>query len=196
MTLNMMQKHLGLNCIKDCIILPFATGMSLTISMLALKSESDKLNQDRKYVIFPRIDQKTCLKSIYTSNLQPIVVEPIVEGDELRTNIDAINTILESDEYKDKVLCVLSTTSCFAPRAYDSIVEIAKICKEKGINHIINSAYGLQCSKISSDVVEASKKGTVDVIVSSTDKNFMVPVGGSIIYSPHAAKTKDGAGII
>jgi len=25
--------------------------------------------------------------------------------------------------------------------------------------------------------------GRVDVIVSSTDKNFMVPVGGSIIYS-------------
>lgn len=56
MTLNLMQKHLGLNSIKDCIILPFATGMSLTISMLTLKSESDKKGQNRKYVIFPRID--------------------------------------------------------------------------------------------------------------------------------------------
>lgn len=128
--------------------------------------------------------------------MQPIVVEPIVEGDELRTDVEAITNILESEEYKDKVLCVLSTTSCFAPRAYDSVVEIAKVCKEKSINHVINSAYGLQCSKISSDLVEASKKGTVDVIISSTDKNFMVPVGGSIIYSPHPAKTKDGVGII
>ena len=38
--------------------------------------------------------------------------------------------------------------------------------------------------------------GRVDVIVSSTDKNFMVPVGGSIVYSPKR-KGKDGdVGII
>ena len=34
----------------------------------------------------------------------------------------------------------------------------------------------------------ANKKGKLDVLISSTDKNFMVPVGGSIIYSP---KKKD-----
>lgn len=28
------------------------------------------------------------------------------------------------------------------------------------------------------------QKGALDVLISSTDKNFMVPVGGSIIYSP------------
>jgi len=134
---------LGLNCIKDTIILPFATGMSITISMQTIKSESNKRDEDRNYVIFPRIDQKTCLKSIYTANLYPIVVEPIIEGDELRTDVKKIEEILNSEEYKEKVLCVLSTTSCFAPRAYDSIVDIAVLCKKEGINHVINSAYCL-----------------------------------------------------
>ena len=143
MTLNMMQKVLGLPNIKDAIILPFATGMSITISLLTLKNESDKKGEDKKYVIFPRIDQKTCLKSIYTANLQPIVIEPIYDGDELKTNVEQIETVLKSPEYAGKVLCVLSTTSCFAPRVYDSVVEIAKICKNNEIKHVINSAYGL-----------------------------------------------------
>ena len=30
----------------------------------------------------------------------------------------------------------------------------------------------------------------MDIIISSTDKNFMVPVGGSIIYSPQPPKSK------
>lgn len=79
MTINLMQKHLGLSCVKDAIILPFATGMAITISLLTLKSQ----NPSKEFVIFPRIDQKTCLKSIYTANLTPIVVEPIHVGDEL-----------------------------------------------------------------------------------------------------------------
>jgi len=53
---------------------------------------------------------------------------------------------------------------------------------------VINNAYGLQCTKVSQDIVTSTKEGRVDVLISSTDKNFMVPVGGSIIYSP---KKKD-----
>jgi O-phospho-L-seryl-tRNASec:L-selenocysteinyl-tRNA synthase len=37
-------------------------------------------------------------------------------------------------------------------------------------------------------VTESIKKGRIDALISSTDKNFMVPVGGSIIYS---GKKKD-----
>jgi hypothetical protein len=47
-------------------------------------------------------------------------VEPLLEGDELRTNLAAIEALMK--EYEGKILCVQSTTSCFAPRAYDSIV--------------------------------------------------------------------------
>ena len=70
-------------------------------------------------------------------------MEPTLDGDELRTNVDQIEKILTSEEYKDKILCVQSTTSCFAPRAYDSIVEIAALCKKYQVHHIINNAYGL-----------------------------------------------------
>lgn len=57
-----------------------------------------------------------------------------------------------SEEYRGKILCVFCTTSCFAPRTYDKIVEVAKICKEMKVAHVINNAYGLQCTKISSDI--------------------------------------------
>ena len=52
------------------------------------------------------------------------------------------------------------------------------------IPHVINNAYGLQCRKISKLINRAVTIGRVDYIVSSTDKNFMVPVGGGIIASP------------
>lgn len=44
----------------------------------------------------------------------------------------------------DQVLCVLSTTSCFAPRAPDNVRELALLCKQAGVAHVINNAYGLQ----------------------------------------------------
>lgn len=50
---------------------------------------------------------------------------------------------------------------------------------------MVNNAYGLQCTKIANDLTACFQKGRLDVLVSSTDKNFMVPVGGSLIYSPH-----------
>jgi len=30
----------------------------------------------------------------------------------------------------DKVLCVLSTTSCFAPRGVDKLLELSRLCAE------------------------------------------------------------------
>mmetsp|Transcript_41859 Transcript_41859/g.30127 ORF Transcript_41859/g.30127 Transcript_41859/m.30127 type:complete len:105 (+) Transcript_41859:209-523(+) len=38
MTLNIFKKIMGLSCINDLIILPFATGMSITITLLTLKA--------------------------------------------------------------------------------------------------------------------------------------------------------------
>eukprot|EP00347_Sterkiella_histriomuscorum_P002421 403368218 len=184
MTINAMNKILGYTSIKDALVLPFATGMSLTITLLTMKS----LNPQAEYVIFPRIDQKTCLKCIYTANLKPLIVEPIIRNDELGTKLEEIENILKNPDFQGKILCVQSTTSCFAPRAYDNIIEIAEMCKKYSVFHLINNAYGLQCTRLASDVTQATLKGRVDAVISSTDKNFMVPVGGSIIYS---AKKKD-----
>jgi O-phospho-L-seryl-tRNASec:L-selenocysteinyl-tRNA synthase len=78
-----------------------------------------------------------------TANLIPLVIEPKIVGEELQTDMEAINKILEDPEYKGKVLCVISTTSCFAPRAIDNVVEIAKATKKAGVFHVVNNAYGL-----------------------------------------------------
>ena len=138
MTLNVIKKVIGLSCINDCIVLPFATGMSITLTLLALKSSQPSA----EYVIWPRIDQKTCLKSILTANLVPLVIEPIIEGDEISTNLEAITAAI-NEKGKDKILCIFSTTSCFAPRTPDKVIPIAEICKQHDIYHVVNNAYGL-----------------------------------------------------
>ena len=175
---------IGMNFIKDIIILPFATGMALTISFLTLRL----LKPKAKYIIWSRIDQKTCLKCIITSGYEPIIINPIPNQKndyELETDIQGIKNSI--DNYGvENILCICSTTSCFAPRAYDNIEEISKICKEKNLFHIINNAYGIYCTKIIDMINKSDKIGNVTLVVSSTDKNFMVPVGGSLVYSSNS----------
>lgn len=175
---------IGMTFIKDIIILPFATGMALTISFLTLRL----LKPKAKYIIWSRIDQKTCLKCIITSGYEPIIINPIPNPKndyELETDIQGIKNSI--DKYGvDNILCICSTTSCFAPRGYDNIEEISKICKEKNLFHIINNAYGIYCTKIIDMINKADKIGNVTLVVSSTDKNFMVPVGGSLVYSSNS----------
>ena len=45
----------------------------------------------------------------------------------------------------------------------------------------MNNAYGVQCSKTCAQIARASRVGRVDVVVASTDKNFLVPVGGAVV---------------
>lgn len=68
--------------------------------------------------------------------------------------------------------------------------EIGKLCKELDIGHVINNAYGVQCSYIRKLVNRACVVGRVDYVIQSTDKNFMVPVGGAIVASPIAGHIK------
>lgn len=76
--------------------------------------------------------------------------------------------------------------SCFAPRRPDQIDKIAVLCQTYGIPHVINNAYGVQSKSICSLVNRAMVLGRVDYIVSSLDKNFMVPVGGAFVASQSA----------
>lgn len=77
----------------------------------------------------------------------------------------------------------MSTTSCFAPRIPDDVEKNSEIAKKYGIFHVVNNAYGIWCTKIASQIQEGMKKGECTLVVQSTDKNFMVPVGGSIIFT-------------
>ena len=82
-----------------------------------------------------------------------------------------------------QVLCVLSTTSCFAPRGVDKLLELGRLCAELGVPHVANNAYGVQCAQCMKAITSASRHGRLDAFIQSTDKNFLVPVGGAILAS-------------
>lgn len=78
--------ELNYNFVKDVLPLPLATGMSLTLAFLTLS----ELRPNRKFVIWSRIDQKTCLKAIQGANLQAVVVELVLKGDFLCSDVERI----------------------------------------------------------------------------------------------------------
>ena len=107
-------------------------------------------------------------------------------NDELRTDKLRIEReiLAQLPGGPEEVLAVITTTSCFAPRAADDVPAVAEICGKLGVPHIVNNAYGVQSSKCMHIIEEAGKadKGRrLDAFVQSTDKNLLVPVGGSII---------------
>ncbi|KAL4231703.1 hypothetical protein ACF0H5_009279 [Mactra antiquata] len=176
----------GIQSVAGCFVVPMATGMSLLLCLLALKSR----RPDAKYVIWPRIDQKSCFKSMITAGFEPIVIENILTGDELSTDIEMIEKkIVELGS--EKIVCVMTTTSCFAPRTPDKLEEVGSICKKYNVPHLVNNAYGLQSSKCTHLIQQAARIGRIDVFVQSLDKNFMVPVGGSIIAGFDASFIQD-----
>ncbi|CAD6196395.1 unnamed protein product [Caenorhabditis auriculariae] len=172
--LNAMQL-LGLTTCKACLVVPMCTGMSLSLCMTSFR----KTRPRAKYVIWTRIDQKSSLKSIFHAGFEPIIVEPVRERDALVTNVEHINRLIE--QRGSEILCVLSTTSCFAPRAPDNVEAIAAICRLHDVPHLINNAYGLQSEEIVRKIVAANETGRIDAFVQSLDKNFQIPVGGAIV---------------
>jgi len=162
-----------------CHVLPLATGMTITVSLLAMKNNK----KQAQYVLWPRIDQKTCLKAMLSTGLTPVPIENVLEGDMLRTDLEAIEAKIQ-ELGAENVLAIVTTSSCFSPRVPDKLVEIAEICKKNDIGHLINNAYGVQAASTTQLIGNAIRKGRVDVIVQSTDKNFMVPVGGAILAAP------------
>ncbi|XP_067003463.1 O-phosphoseryl-tRNA(Sec) selenium transferase [Anabrus simplex] len=169
-------RFMGVKTSAGCFLVPMATGMSLVLCMLTLKQE----RPDAKFVLWSRIDQKACFKCIITAGLQPIIIETCTSGDELRTDLTAMEHQMATLG-PENIACVLTTTSCFAPRASDSVEQVAVLCSRYNIPHIINNAYGLQSSRCMHIIQEAARKGRVDAFVQSTDKNFLVPVGGAVI---------------
>ena len=138
-------------------------------------------------------------------NLTVHPIEPLLQDQELVTNMEAIeNKIRELGD--ENILCIHSTISCFAPRRPDKIADIGKIAFQRDLPHIVNGAYFLtECLEVllthnfsnflrllrkikkARNLVQecAKSKGNsrIDAVVCSTDKNFLTPVGGSIIFS-------------
>ena len=62
-------------------------------------------------MIWSRIDQKSCFKSILTAGLEPVVVELTKRGEELVTDLEGIRE--EIDRLgPDNVLAVMTCTRC------------------------------------------------------------------------------------
>lgn len=158
--------------------MPVCTGMSMMLALMAVDVES----KDKK-VIWLRIDQKSCLKAILAANLEVIVVEGKLVGDEIVTDLTRLEEIIEAE--KGMIHSIVSCISCFAPRAPDSIVQVSKLAAKHNFAHIVNAAYGGASDRtcnLLNGAVESG--GRIDAIVMSLDKNFMVPVGGAIIFGP------------
>lgn len=170
-------RNMGVERIGGCFLSPMGTGMSLVLCMLTFKHYRPRA----KYALWSRIDQKSSFKSIITAGLEPIVIETKIIGDELKTDMQRLESQMAA--LGESIACVLTTTSCFAPRACDSIDSIATLCTQYNIPHLVNNAYGLQSPRCMRLIKEASRKGRVDAFVQSTDNNFLVPVGGAIIAS-------------
>jgi O-phospho-L-seryl-tRNASec:L-selenocysteinyl-tRNA synthase len=171
----------GIKAAKACCVLPAATGLTMTLVFLALR----QLRPAGKYVVWSRIDQKSCFKAIGAAGLSPIVVElkPVDGSDAIGTDLEGMRAAVESVG-AENVLCICTTTSTFAPRVPDSVDEVAVLAKELDVPHVINNAYGLQCSKCCHLIEQGCRRGRIDAFVQSTDKNFLVPVGGAIVAAP------------
>ncbi|ANQ06614.1 PLP-dependent aminotransferase [Plasmodium coatneyi] len=179
-------KSFGIKGCEDVYILPYATGMCLSTCLLYTKKEREK----SEYVIISRIDHKTCYKCIDFCALKYLVVDMVYRDEELFTNLDEIEKLIQT--YGEKICCVMSVTSSYAPRNSDDVVKIAHICKKYNVPHIINNAFGLQCNYLCKEIQKCfESKGRVDFVVQSCDKNFLVPVNGGIVFSSDKKKMKE-----
>jgi O-phospho-L-seryl-tRNASec:L-selenocysteinyl-tRNA synthase len=168
-------KTLGLPNVKHGLVTPLSTGMSLALVFAALKRELGIIK-----VLYPRIDHESPHKGIAFSGLTEIAVPTVLEGDAVQADLGKLEHLMG---HTDK-FAVLSTTSFFPPREPDPVKEIAKLCQEHSVPLVINNAYGVQSEEIMKIIRSAIDAGRVDAIAQSGDKNFLTPVGSSIVVTP------------
>lgn len=164
-----------------------ATGMTLSLCLSTLRQQ----NPTAKYVLWSRIDQKSCFKSIIAANLTPIIIDQIATDKGLVTNVGKFKEKI-TEIGAPNIVCLFTTTSCFAPRQCDNLGEISQLAHEWNIPHLVNNAYGLQSHFFANKINDANQIGRrrIDLFVQSTDKNLLVPVGGAIVAGFNADTVK------
>ena len=168
-------RKLGLSNVKAGIVTPLSTGMTLALVLSALRRE---LHIQR--VLYPRIDHLSPKRGIALTGLKEVPVSTVIEDDAVRVDIGD----LEKRISQTKSCAVLSTTTFFPPRESDPVKVIARLCADHDIPLIVNNAYGVQSQDTMAQLRSAIDAGRVDAVVQSSDKNFLAPVGGSIVVSP------------
>uniref|UniRef100_A0A182P0A6 O-phosphoseryl-tRNA(Sec) selenium transferase n=1 Tax=Anopheles epiroticus TaxID=199890 RepID=A0A182P0A6_9DIPT len=180
-------RSIGIPSCSHAIVVPLATGMTVMLTLRAIHSK----RATSRYVLWSRVDQQSCFKSILAAGLTPIIIDSLLTPECTEQSLNASKSPFATNlsEFASKInelgaetiCCVLSTTSCFAPRSSDDVVELGKLCKAHGIPNVVNNAYGLQSSYYCHQLQQASRTGRIDAFIQSTDKNLLVPVGGAIV---------------
>jgi len=144
------------------LVVPICTGMSMNLVLSSLRNNAKP--SDDKCVLWCRIDQKSCFKAIIASGLRVVVIPTMIceKDDAVTTDLDALEQAIIKEG--TEVVCIISTTSCFALCIPDPVDIIAKISAEHDIPHVINHAYGLQCLKTNKLIAQACVIGRVDAI--------------------------------
>ncbi|MCK5389701.1 MAG: O-phosphoseryl-tRNA(Sec) selenium transferase [Candidatus Thorarchaeota archaeon] len=167
-------RKLGLTNAKSGLVTPLSTGMSIALVMGALKRE---LGIDK--VLYPRIDHKSPQRGIALAGLEEVQIPTVVESDAVRVDLGE----LETNIARTKSCAILATTTFFPPRESDPVKQIARLCSDHDIPFVINNAYGVQSQDIMKQIRSAIDAGRVDAVIQSSDKNFLAPIGGSIVVS-------------
>jgi len=182
LALDAMQKAGAPNLRAACVV-PLATGMTMGLAASVAREATGKTE-----IVYPRIDHNSPMKGIQLVGMKAKVVEGEVFGDAVRVPVERV-----SEAITDKTAAIVSTTTFFPPREPDDVKGIAKLAEEEDVFHIINNAYGVQSRYIMKLVQGAIDTGRVDFVVQSTDKNFLTPVGGSIISSPNPSMVEEAS---
>ncbi|XP_053679453.1 O-phosphoseryl-tRNA(Sec) selenium transferase [Anopheles nili] len=182
-------RSVGIPTCTHALVVPMATGMTMMLTLRAVHTE----RPSSRFVLWSRVDQQSCIKSILAAGLTPIIIDSLLEEDNREielcvprqtypyaTDLHGFASKIE-ELGATQICCILSTTSCFAPRGSDDIIELGKLCQTYNIPHVVNNAYGLQSSYLCHQLNQGSRTGRIDAFVQSTDKNLLVPVGGAIV---------------
>ncbi len=168
-------RKLGLTNMKAGLVTPLSTGMTISLVLGAFRRDFGV-----KKVLYPRIDHISPHRAIALSGLEEIVIPTLIEGDAVHVDLD----VLEKEMRNGGSPAVLATTTFFPPRESDPVKKISKACAERDIPLVINNAYGVQSERVMSEICSAVDAGRVDAVVQSSDKNFLAPVGASIVVTP------------
>jgi len=168
-------RKLGLDNVRYGLVAPLSTGMSIALVLAALRREMRVRN-----VLYPRIDHLSPSRGIAFAGLEEVRAPTRIDGDAVRADLGELERLMS----KQKATAVLLTTTFFSPRESDPVKEVAKLCADRGSPLVINNAYGVQSEEIMRSIRSAIDAGRVDAVVQSSDKNFLSPVGGSIVVSP------------
>lgn len=185
-----MLRGVGLPAVEESIVLPVATGMTIALCMGAIHRARAAATPGapwaRDEVIVPRVDHDSPRKGIELAGFKVVEVPSRLHGDAVEVPVESVQ-----EQVSNRTAAILSTTAFFPPRAPDKIKDIARLCKDLNIPHVVNNSYGIQSEAYSKLLRGAMDAGRVDYIIQSTDKNFLTPVGGAIACSPVKGKIKE-----